>query len=446
MRTSTISTLVFLCLQILQMFSGHQAWTKALACGDPSYDKKRADIPEGKKRSRHHADATRKTASVSVLGKNKAVNFDHYRAKSQPSKGTVVFMCGGPGFSCMDDGRPASIPSDLDVIVFDYLGLGSNDHKVSNEEMSVEAQGDVVAGLVKSLKLKDYVLYGSSFGTSVATVAASRLGSDHAIAKPRLVVLDGVIGNPSFIDNQKIYSRSAERAWSLMNAKQQKNFIANYDRLTARMPPEVRRDFNSEILDVLSAGPKVASEILPEIVDPKPPKKADAGNPPMEKGLSPRAVHEYRVAGCQISTRALDFGKGKVFAGRVDREASKNTHGSICDCPLIHRPYDAKNFQIKDVPILYVNSDTDAQTPIEGAKYHQASQTQAAKKVFIEPHDMGHTEIEGALAGCGDLLWHSAIAGDIDSLEKNQAKIASGSCAGPSRGSRSRSIAAKTAR
>jgi len=39
------------------------------------------------------------------------------------SRGTVLFLCGGPS-ACSQDPRTFAVPPDVDVIQFDYLGLG----------------------------------------------------------------------------------------------------------------------------------------------------------------------------------------------------------------------------------------------------------------------------------------------------------------------------------
>jgi pimeloyl-ACP methyl ester carboxylesterase len=420
------------------------AASKQVSCTDPKLDSLLADFKESKGRrlSQNSSDGYKvdhRTASLSVGGKQKSINFDFFHAQLAPAKGTVFFFCGGPGYACTKDGRPHSIPSDMNVVTFDYLGLGANAAKVSTSEMSIEAQADVAIGLIKELKVKDYVLYGQSFGTTVATVAAARLSNkvtelsaDKVPNKPKMIILDGVVGTASKLDRALATKKAADRAWQLLNKTEQARFQKAYERESRGLGTREKTELNDSLTSLVESGPLKAADGLRDFSRPL--KLSDVN--PTDKdethtsdGMGPRQAHEYRAAGCQVDSQPHTKSAGDLFGGLVHASAP-NEPGELwlCSCPLLKNTYDSKTHQIKDVPIVYINSETDVQTPIVSAKYHFESQLASNTKIFITPKDGGHGELEGMLLGCGEKFWHAAIAADVAGLKAQGAQMNAVAC------------------
>jgi len=143
----------------------------------------------------------------------------------------------------------------------------------------------------------------------------------------------------------------------------------------------------------------------------------------------PIGTHEYRSAGCQQVQAHPATIDDRYFGGRVAYTDNDDPdEPSPCDCPLVNRPFDPKNFQIAKVPVLYIESSTDVNTPIECARYHMKSQTQTENKALISPVDMAHAELDFKLKSCGNMIWNAALAGSLDTITGQSQAIETGSC------------------
>jgi len=81
----------------------------------------------------------------------------------------VVMLHGGPGFtSYYLTALADSIAKDRPVIIFDQLGCGRSDKITDTSLMDMQHHIDQVSALLKHLNIKEYDLYGHSFGTMLA--------------------------------------------------------------------------------------------------------------------------------------------------------------------------------------------------------------------------------------------------------------------------------------
>lgn len=81
----------------------------------------------------------------------------------------LLMLHGGPGFtSYYLTALADSIAKDRPVIIFDQLGCGRSDKITDTSLMNMQHHVDQVAALLKHLKIKEYDLYGHSFGTMLA--------------------------------------------------------------------------------------------------------------------------------------------------------------------------------------------------------------------------------------------------------------------------------------
>jgi pimeloyl-ACP methyl ester carboxylesterase len=431
------------------LVAGSSAQAQAPSCSDPRYEEILTAqlVRNGVFESFEKPDKSvskkfpleKKTTTVTLGGKSKAIKYDRYRAlqSAGPSKGTVIFLCGGPGMPCTGDGRPENLPPDVDVIVFDYLGLGENGGRNTPPElMTIETQGDVAAGIAKNLRLKDFVIYGTSFGTAVGTVAASKLTNDPSAPKPKFVVLDSVLGNVDSLNPPKAAKRIGERAWEMMSENDRDRFKQAYAKIEKKVPPEALGGVDRSLLRPMSGGPKTAARVLKMFSESTlvPPKKLK-GRPPRDphepKMLSQKQmldfVHQWRVAGCEVDPRTFPSGDDRQFGGVVPVGRSKS-RAHLCECPLSRETFDSKKYQIKDTPVLYANADMDLTTPIESARYHQETQTSTQQKHFLLTKDGGHAELSTRTPECMSGFWYGALAGDFSAVATESDRLASGAC------------------
>lgn len=402
-----------------------------LSCDDPAFDRPRpspGSTPVSEQPARDHNESNpgeieKLTRTVPINGRNTPVKFERHRAWITPSKGTVVYFCGGPGVSCSSEGRPGSIPPDMDVVLFDYMGVRDNAGVANTEQMSIESQAQVGVGLIKSLNLNNYVLYGSSFGTTVATVATAQLSNSSGVRKPKMVVLDGVVSRGQDLNHEAAIGRAANRAWDLLSSEDRQKFTSRYDAAVANMSAKDRSVLDGHLIGSLEGSPRDAADALRDFTN---------GNLRRSPNMpeSEATNRQYRAAGCQQlrprqAPNAERFFGGRVQNTRIGVDAAEEQ--TPCDCPLIDRPFNSQQHQIKNIPILYINSETDVLTPIEGARQHMSTQTSTREKLLLSVRDGGHGDLEG-LTTCSGLVWNAAMRGSLPAIRSNLAAVQSNGC------------------
>ena len=92
-----------------------------------------------------------------------------YRILGEGDKTPLLMLHGGPGFtSYYLTALADSIAKDRPVIIFDQLGCGRSDKITDTSLMDMQHHVDQVSALLKHLNIKEYDLYGHSFGTMLA--------------------------------------------------------------------------------------------------------------------------------------------------------------------------------------------------------------------------------------------------------------------------------------
>ncbi|MBX3033795.1 MAG: alpha/beta fold hydrolase [Bdellovibrionaceae bacterium] len=413
----------------------------AKSCESPS-----GSLPETvqseKKRALRNKDtgAEVETQSVSakINGQEIPVKYQKYPAPVRPAKGTILFLCGGPGFPCTEGGRPGHLPPEYDVVTLDYLGIGQNRAHNEPGQMSIDAQAQAVEAIARQIKAPHLVIYGHSFGTTVATAAASKLTNPAATPKVALksVVLEGVVGH----GGQEPYGRGhlqvAEEAWKMLTPKEQKDFTAAYKKYTAKMTASQKLDVDYYLTESLLGGPLEAIDALlsfatyPEDV----PEKVQRTKDFLEKAKTSEGLRLYRAAGCQILGQAGAVPATKIMGGQVTLAVGQMPgEPGYCDCPLLSKLWDPSEYQIQGVPVLYINGHQDAATPYAWAETHLRSQTKASQKVMLAPELGGHSEtMTGGMAYCTDEIFDRVFSGQLALLKTREKTLSRGRCSGRS--------------
>ena len=394
-------------------------------CNDPNLDSKFSPPSSAVTAPWQNASAPGKSylSTFDIRGKKLPVKFRVFKGSQDKGKGLVIFLCGGPGFSCLQEGRPQSVPPQLDVAVFDYNGLGVNKRNSSPDAMSIEGQADVAVGIANYLKYPKYTIYGESFGTTVGTVAAAKLSGTKN--SPRMVILSGVVGSVGTLEPDPSVTRAAERTWGRLTEGQRTQFIKAYDEVAHKMNAEKRDELDAYLISALKGGTKSAAEHL----------KRFAATKTLQQKPSPPMTAEgnklYRAAGCEQLPDRISPNNKTYFGGRVRNTAiavDAPNQPSPCDCPLIKQKFDSKNHQIKGVPVLYINSKVDVATPFESAQYHLDNQTETQQKLLIALPDSKHGDLEATLFNCSSTIWSAANRGAMNELSAMSDKILRDSC------------------
>jgi len=424
------------------------ARARQLSCADPNYDAKLArqlgmsvttpSRVHSKPKPEKGFRVERKSANVTINGVKKKVSYNLYHAAKKPAHGTVVVLGGGPGFVNTDGGRPKDLPKDVDVVVFDYNGVGDNGGKsLPPDQLSIEAEAEMTKGIIKSAKLENYAIYGISFGTTVGTVATSMIEHDPDMTGPKSLVLSGVVSNEPVIDHAAGRAAVANAAWNMLTPKQQTDFKRAYKKITRGMSKK-----NIELMDQtwvgnLTFSPKRVAKMLNNfsaVVNgkrkPSPPEPMDNAASSDDSLLvsSPQAIRQFRAAGCEMLGNSHEPPSAEKLFGGLIPNRDEQQLGTMCGCPLLSdKAYDSKNYPIEDTPIVYVNSDTDVSTPLQSAKYHFDNQPTDTKFMFVTKNGV-HDDLAWRYADCAAPFWHASLVGDLDAVKNAAAGMGTDGC------------------
>nr|NQU93301.1 proline iminopeptidase-family hydrolase [Bacteroidota bacterium] len=99
-----------------------------------------------------------------------------YRIVGEGDKTPLLLLHGGPGVPSYYLNPLAALSKDRPVIFFDQLGCGRSDHNIDTSMMTVKDFVEQLEQLKTTLGLKEFYLYGQSWGTM--------LGVDYYLAYP----------------------------------------------------------------------------------------------------------------------------------------------------------------------------------------------------------------------------------------------------------------------
>ncbi len=102
-----------------------------------------------------------------------------YRIVGEGDKTPLLLLHGGPGVPSYYLNPLAALSKDRSVIFFDQLGCGRSDRNIDTTLMTVESYVEQLEQLRKTLGLKEFYLYGQSWGTM--------LGVDYYLKYPKAI-------------------------------------------------------------------------------------------------------------------------------------------------------------------------------------------------------------------------------------------------------------------
>jgi pimeloyl-ACP methyl ester carboxylesterase len=344
---------------------------------------------------------------------------------TDPTLPTVIYLPGGPGEASISAEREVdAVPAAYTLIATDPRGVGCNapvrDDDYPSEFYDSVFFADDVLGIVQALALDNYILYGLSYGTELATITASRAEAQ-GITPPRAVVLEGVLG--------KVFARDGEV---------EEVFQSQWRILRDRLPEAVRAQLSTTPLPLgLSAeewGSGITTMLSLGTVAP-PLTLAES----LLLSLSPEASDEEREV-LRETVLALNESSFDAFGLRLHEEVACHeitetnfrtlsledgelvrTEAYCEDVPL-DRPYAASDWPLS-APIYYFSGTDDPNTPSWQAQAHWDAELGAPRQL-VGVIGGGHNPVSLNLSDCLDALW-SAIA------QNSGFSVAAGSCAWP---------------
>lgn len=388
-----------------------------------------------------------KSASGLIGSKIETMKYQIFPASNEESNLVVIYFCGGPGIPCTPYGRPEGLPADFHYVSFDYPGLGENESIQGPH--NIEGIANAAMIVVNQFTDKNVVFYAQSFGTSIATVVASKLTqTPQSFLKG--VILEGVMG-PGPHDQSIDLVAAVEKAWRNLSPDEQTKFSASLSALVNQMSSEEAKRFSYAFtIETLKQGTQAAVQNLRSFITtqesgglaaqlqsyrdligcsktcPEPPPPL----PPIES--IPLSEWNAGVPSCQVFTSDTASQPAERFYNKTLAEASNIMYLDFCRLsPLKHlqSPWSPADYQIHDTPLVYLNGESDAQTGLNWALEAYASQ-EGSLKTFIKAKDGGHAVIHdnGTLSACADFFFKNLFSGDFESISAKAIDLSEQGC------------------
>ena len=336
-----------------------------------------------------------------------------YVAPSADGAPTVVYIPGGPGQAAIGEAADWAdrLPVGYGLVLTDPRGVGCNEAASGAYGESFYKSrfvADDVLAAVKDLGLSNYLLYGISYGTEVATIAASK--ADAAKMPPKALVLEGVLGRAM---NDDEADATYSSLWDAKLAAQPEvaAAFAKSDLPLGYTAPQWLTVIRSALmLGEMSTknGPTDPLDLVTESA-----VSTDAGKQKWARSVIDQLVHSnddinesdaastfYAYIACREVFEDL------VETTLVGGHMVRGSENYCLDAGLTFtaEKFDSAAWQVK-APIYYFVGENDPATPSALAKYHFDHQTSAASKELIFIGKGGHNPLELSLPDCMVDVW-----------------------------------------
>lgn len=346
--------------------------------------------------------------------KPKSPTFE-YRFKHEeinPLAPTVIIIPGGPGqtsISNVDQWPLGAVPANFNRVLTDPRSLGCN-YVAETQALVPYLKTEFVVNdlflMIKSLKLKNYIIYGASYGTVVATQLTKKIETEK-LDLPTALVLEGAVGKK--FDNFDSYFYFYQYEWDRLNAQ-----------LPARWKTYFQTGQNEKAFNRQQWGSLITSDLILGDIPEAPVKgpifiwhmnllelyfsKKITAN---EQPFLPNLFSKLQAATFpNLFFRMIACGElwGDWYYGRSLENGRLNRTGkNVCEGIDYKNPYDASKYLVS-VPIYYFQGSRDPATPMQTALYHFTVQTKSNRQ-FLTVAGAAHAPLTSSLRGCADDLW-----------------------------------------
>ena len=341
--------------------------------------------------------------------------------------GTILWILGGPGqpaFARFAAAPPR--PSSFRHVVFDIRGIECSRFPGQagfGDAFSTEAIAADTVELVRFLGLKDYLLFGSSYGTVHAQVVSSLLSNDRA-NRPLRVVLEGTLSRAFALGGHEVFEGFA-RQWQASFWRLPEGIRAAF--LThGKLPLNLSRDeWGTSIMNALvygsfpefKDGSWVTTDLLGYILG-----VATAGAPEAQenvrailKTINARGARgdEESFAYRRLTCRELsDSDNVRATLTEDGRLEAPGARGAFCGDLALDRPYRSSDHP-SSIPTFYFQGSADPATPPWMAREKFERQGTPGDR-YVSVVGAGHPALEQGLGDCWDELWTSLARRTVD--------------------------------
>lgn len=334
-----------------------------------------------------------------------------YREPHAASRSTVLFIQGGPGLPGIGH-QTWPIPDDLGVIQFDPRGIGCNRTFAEcprRPEFSSTQIADDLRAVLQELPADPLVLWGSSYGTVVGTILASKLEQSKT-RQPVAVLFEGTVGS-AFTEHHPL-----------------DGYIDEWNRLLESLPGPVAGPLRTSppplgftplvwgrMLEMYlpigetSDGGNLLRSLLSELDTPGEKLRQLLRDTAAEAPLSDDVVRTYTEIACSelfrnVPSADSDFA---LDAGRLVPATQ-----DLCHPGALRDPFSAARWPIRRTPIVYIMGLSDPATPPWQSLLHINAQTNTNRLVVAVPGG-GHESLSVALGDCAPALITALFTGPV---------------------------------
>jgi len=320
----------------------------------------------------------------------------------KPDAPTIIFLPGGPGETSIIPipKLTPELPTSYSVVRTDPRGVGCNDSLGQvdpYQAFSTEYLAADVLAIISHLKLTNYVLYGQSYGTHLATVVAAKSQSA-GLNVPKAVVLEAIVGR-ALVPGERFHD----------------GFLNQWEEVKVHLPLSIRKFLKEEALREHSSkewGTYIAMMLM-------------AGNIPNIGNMVERSLHsaaESANEGFKDMVRDPSNAQIKLYQFLVCRELTTQVSAplmdaqlllvngeivaddkSICDGLSVDRPYNSANWKVPST-IFYFQGEKDPDVIPGHARYHFENQSHV-KRYFVSVPQGSHAALSSNLCDCSEEIW-----------------------------------------
>lgn len=342
---------------------------------------------------------------------------------------TIVFIPGGPGQGSVKTFDPEMLPfstllKEFNFVTFDPREVGCNEYGTNvlgDKVITTEQYTFDIMTILNHLNIKNYVIWGVSYGAVVATYIGEK--SDFLQIQPRGIILEGTMShrehssklglnfreiyeayckvNPHFKENlgkppfSEWFNRSEWRdiLYSLLSVGyEQSNYVFGMVNAIERVSPDELNDLKG-FLDAINADVKKEQE--------------DVQN---ESHRFSNLILVRELFEPSLEIPFLDEKSDLVF--KDCKEGDDDAYEALLEQINLFKVttdfhgYDSKEHQIREgINVFYFHGALDPIIPLEDSWRHFSSQKSLSK--FYFPLQMGgHNPLMHELLGCHDKIIH----------------------------------------
>lgn len=306
----------------------------------------------------------------------------------------MFVLPGGPGVSSSQ--AEVNI-IDANIVFIDPRGTGLNESYFQTNPggrlLTSEDLAEDVIAVINFLKPKSYFLYGHSYGTVVATIAASKIEKIKSMYPPQRIILEGTVGEGT---TNNIQISEANKLLEKYRQSSQICFDCIINKITTMLNAE---EIGTLLFAIFYYGyqPMLLESFFTQTSQSQLKQMASDA----KINLPSEGLRLYQEVGCrEINSTGIT-----IEAFRNNRLESDKL--ATCQNFPLSSKYTVTDWPILKTPIIYIQGDSDISTPVSESMLHYNRQV---NKNYVCVKNAGHAPLE-QIGDCSNVLWKAILSG-----------------------------------